>query len=1023
MVEASALWRASWQGALFILAVMGLCRFFPRLPAAVRCWLWWLACLKLVATLSTAPLTVPLPVAWPAALPSASAGFQGAAQATAEPTGPMIAREPARHGGAATARAALPGDAAVPHPPAAPAADVPRSSVRKTVSEAALPALAWVALAAWLAGIGTGLVRLGRQLCAARRLPRGARPVEDATIRREAAALAAKLGLRRAPPLLIAEAAPGPLVVGLWRPAVVLPASAVETLSPAELGMALAHEMAHVWRGDLWLALVPGLAQLLFFFHPLVSPACREWATAREAACDAEALRATGAAPPAYGRFLLKLLAAGSGPAPAPALGTSTSFQTMQRRLAMLQQLSPHPRRWWRVGVTALVALGVISVLPWRVTAVDAGKRPGSALGAVKELDRRVTYTEVKIPLGELMQKVADDTDVSLTAAKEVADEPVAIVVKEMPARQLLEELAELLDYRWRKVGQAVSLPGARKRQADSLPHYEIYQDVAGKQREEAARQAVYGEVEQRFREEVARTVAAASRPLAEIQRLNAENERHQEEGKALRGAARQAYFERLRARPDAQLYGLARELASPVKRGMGLLIGRLATDQWAALRRGEMLTFSTEPQRGELPLSADLVQGFRTARPSMASGFSYGPGEIGERERRQEAEAAEKWQAATGYRVTLEMDLQHFQREATLRLAARAMPFRTGNPPEASYFRGGEGTSLGITAYSVPVREMYQPVPTAERDPRIVTDPVCGTKKRFKPEPLAPANHLGVIPYIRHRLLPDLLPKIAQTYGVAVIADAYRFTRSVGTSLPAEPVALYDLLDRLATSTHRWEKDGRVVRIRSRTWFFDRPREVPLRLVRRWKALSEKYGMLPLSECVAMANTLTDAQIETESLSRAALEADMDLGWYMLGRGAPALRLYAALSTEQRAALWRGQSIPVARLLPRQRDLFVAAVREGHPSAAGALDLSRIGSGALSLTRRAKMRTLVTHGASGRAQYESIKTPESGPDTPPTTRRVTIRDRVTRSGIMTLVFRLEYGAERPVQFSADVAL
>src|SRR5437899_8950541 len=44
----SGLWRASWQGGLFILLVWAACRWLPRLPAAARCWLWWLACLKLL---------------------------------------------------------------------------------------------------------------------------------------------------------------------------------------------------------------------------------------------------------------------------------------------------------------------------------------------------------------------------------------------------------------------------------------------------------------------------------------------------------------------------------------------------------------------------------------------------------------------------------------------------------------------------------------------------------------------------------------------------------------------------------------------------------------------------------------------------------------------------------------------------------------------------------------------------------------------------------------------------------------
>src|SRR3954462_10607985 len=73
--------------------------------------------------------------------------------------------------------------------------------------------------------------------------------------------------------------------------------------------------------------------------------------------------------------------------------------------------------------------------------------RSQAPLAGVAALEKPVTYVETKIPLGELVQKVAEETGVSLTAARRVADEPVAVVVKDYPARQLLVELADLLDY------------------------------------------------------------------------------------------------------------------------------------------------------------------------------------------------------------------------------------------------------------------------------------------------------------------------------------------------------------------------------------------------------------------------------------------------------------------------------------------------------------------------------------------------------------------------------------------------
>src|SRR2546423_422496 len=222
-----SLWRASWQGGLFILLVWAVCRLFPRLPAALCCWLWWLACLKLLCAL------------------------------------------------------------------------------------------------VWIAPL----------------------PLNEDRVHAQAAELASALGLRRSPPLREAAGAPGPLVLGLLRPTILLPPSLAARLSPEELRLALAHELAHLARGDLWLSLVPTLAQSLFFFHPLVGLACREWATAREAACDAAALALTGAPAPAYGRLLLKLASAGRGAGVASALGASLRADTLHRRIALLRHFSPASHR------------------------------------------------------------------------------------------------------------------------------------------------------------------------------------------------------------------------------------------------------------------------------------------------------------------------------------------------------------------------------------------------------------------------------------------------------------------------------------------------------------------------------------------------------------------------------------------------------------------------------------------------------------------------------------------------------
>ncbi|KZC15476.1 peptidase M56 [Rhodanobacter sp. FW510-R12] len=321
------LW-TSIQASLLIGIVYLLGCLWPRLSAAMRCMLWWLVGAQLLlGLLWHAPLELPLLSPTPF-------------EATAPVTPPM------------TFFAAAAGDVALP-----------------SLASPPTHALSWrtgIALS-WLAVLLLqGLVAL-RQWRQARSVLRESRPLRDASLQALCARQARQLGLRRCPRLRVSGAIVSPQVTGLWRPTVLLPAG--HALSADEAAMAIAHELAHLRRGDLWLAWVPALAQCLFCFHPLVRWAMREYALNRESACDAQVLRHDRAAPQEYGRLLLRLGVA--QPMHAGLAGASPSFHNLKRRLTMLQQTVNQPpsriRGWLLVAVIALVG-----VLPYRVTAAGA---------------------------------------------------------------------------------------------------------------------------------------------------------------------------------------------------------------------------------------------------------------------------------------------------------------------------------------------------------------------------------------------------------------------------------------------------------------------------------------------------------------------------------------------------------------------------------------------------------------------------------------------------------------------------
>jgi beta-lactamase regulating signal transducer with metallopeptidase domain len=351
------LWQVTWQGALWALAVWALTRLLPRLPASVRTTLWWLVGLKCLVGLCS-PGAVRLPL-----LP--------APEAVVEEVAPPLLPAPAHEGARPETVKSADGPTPVVHTPV-------RAGTRADWTPLMLGALLL-----WLGGLAWQGRELLRGLVQLRRIRREARPLEDAPLHQAAATLGRELGLARLPRLLVSEHAPSPLALGLLRPEVILPRRALETLSPLEQRMALAHELAHVRRGDLWLGWVPALARAVFFFHPLVRWACREYALAREEACDAAALQATGAAPREYGRLLL-VFGVARAPAAAAVPGASSHLTALKRRIAMLEHAgtdSKHRPHWirWALGGLALVALVPFQVVA-RETPATAPAAPQAPL-------------------------------------------------------------------------------------------------------------------------------------------------------------------------------------------------------------------------------------------------------------------------------------------------------------------------------------------------------------------------------------------------------------------------------------------------------------------------------------------------------------------------------------------------------------------------------------------------------------------------------------------------------------------
>ncbi|ELQ07648.1 M56 family metallopeptidase [Xanthomonas translucens] len=333
----SRLLATSVQAVMLVAAIWALCRWLPSLPAATRCRLWWLVGAQAILGLVWAgPLHLPVLPAAP--IPAALA-------ATVLPAA-------SRQDAAATS-ATSPASRHLTAPQAASAA-------------APLP---WAQTLAglWLACVLLGALRSGYAYRASRRLVQASRPCADAALLGALRLAAEAHGLRQPPQLRLSTQIDSPQLIGPWRPVLLLPARRLAAMHADDLDMALTHELVHLQRRDLWWGLLPALAQHLFFFHPLVQLAVREYALAREAACDAAVVAGHRHCRHNYARLLLQL-----GVAPRPAAGmasASPSFVSLKRRLLMLQSTASFSRLGAAL-ITAAIALA--GAMPLRLVAKPA---------------------------------------------------------------------------------------------------------------------------------------------------------------------------------------------------------------------------------------------------------------------------------------------------------------------------------------------------------------------------------------------------------------------------------------------------------------------------------------------------------------------------------------------------------------------------------------------------------------------------------------------------------------------------
>ena len=230
----------------------------------------------------------------------------------------------------------------------------------------------------FLVAVGLGLVRLVFGLTAIRYYRTNSRPIADRRLIELAEVLRAELSCLRSVELretsLLATAA----TIGWRRPLVLLPVEWTRWTREERLAV-LAHELAHVVRGDFLAWVGAQLALVLHFYHPLVHWLARRLRLEQELAADAVAARLAGGERSYLTTLAEMALRQPNRPLAWPAQTFLPTRRTFLRRIEMLRdsknidvRKSSHGVRLATVGALVVAGLLVAGIRAPRGTAMQA---------------------------------------------------------------------------------------------------------------------------------------------------------------------------------------------------------------------------------------------------------------------------------------------------------------------------------------------------------------------------------------------------------------------------------------------------------------------------------------------------------------------------------------------------------------------------------------------------------------------------------------------------------------------------
>jgi RNA polymerase sigma-70 factor, ECF subfamily len=521
-------------------------------------------------------------------------------------------------------------------------------------------------------------------------------------------------------------------------------------------------------------------------------------------------------------------------------------------------------------------------------------------------LTRKVTLALKSTALADLCAYLASEPGIKIVAGASVADEKVTLFCKQMRLRDVMRQLSRPFGYTWIRSGKAGEY------------RYELVQDLKSQLLEE--------ELRSRDRHEA-------------LLALEGEIERYRPYLDLSPDEAR----ERAKTAPPEEKELLEKLAGYPW--GLLQMYFRLSAEDQTTLRAVEELRFSEPIREGEQPrspwfgrdtlppeLGRGVLQSLRDRPFVMREGGYEGtldtslPGAIPPAEL-PEARGMVRLQIA-------QSELGQF----TLRGWVHA--FTIGSQGEVHWVSG----EMCDAAAGKSPRAMKPN--NAVANARFAGDPTLGTRISLQPQPscsCGPAreqesgSHDGSTDEAASEpkvTTADILEALHRATGRPIVGDYYtRLYKPEDVSVRNQP--LFDALNRIADTTRlRWNQDGSWLQFRSTTYYDDRLKEVPNRLLAHWAASRRQHGHLTLDDLCEIAQ-LKDPQLDGTEMAEGARLCWGLAEWELVRRRwphRPQLRFLAGFTPAQRQEALSPAGLPFARMPLEQQQRFMRYALSDEP-------------------------------------------------------------------------------------------